>query len=367
VAPVGARHHLDVHHLGIAVSAPPDAPPDVAPHRPGRAPRPSLLRTSVYAASLALIIVAALVVPLPWVEYQPGRPVAIPPMIEIEGVEVTEIEGSTNLLTVFLRDATVVSAARVLLDPARELVPAARIAPEGLTPEFFEQQRSTFARTFEVAAAVGAEAAGIEVQVATQVRVVDVVAGSPADGALTSGDLLVEVDGEPLVDAAELRERTLSADAGDRLTLTVEHGGSQREVTVTLAAIDASGQVGLGVRAETTAVGLDLPFDVSLSDTRVGGPSAGMMTALTIYDLLAEEDLVAGREVHGTGSIGVSGRVGAVGGVPEKVRAAAAAGADLVLVPAAQLEEAERAAPEGVTVVGVATLDDAIEALRTAP
>jgi Lon-like protease len=91
------------------------------------------------------------------------------------------------------------------------------------------------------------------------------------------------------------------------------------------------------------------------------------MTALTIYDLLAEEDLVAGRDVHGTGSIGVSGRVGAVGGVPEKVRAAAAAGADLVLVPAAQLEEAERAAPEDVAVVGVATLDDAIEALRSTP
>jgi Lon-like protease len=68
--------------------------------------------------------------------------------------------------------------------------------------------------------------------------------------------------------------------------------------------------------------------------------------------------------VHGTGTVAVDGRVGPVGGVPEKVRSAAANGADLVLVPAEQLEAAELAAPEGFTVVGVATVDEAIVALR---
>jgi PDZ domain-containing protein len=50
--------------------------------------------------------------------------------------------------------------------------------------------------------------------------------------------------------------------------------------------------------------------------------------------------------------------------VPEKVRAAADHGADLVLVPESQLAAAQLAAPEGFEVIGVATIEDALEALR---
>jgi Lon-like protease len=66
----------------------------------------------------------------------------------------------------------------------------------------------------------------------------------------------------------------------------------------------------------------------------------------------------------GTGSLDADGQVGPVGGVPEKMRAAAAQGADLVLVPAVLLEDALAAAPDDLEVVGVETFEDALEALR---
>jgi Lon-like protease len=333
-------------------------------HRPGRAPRPSLARTVTYALSLAAIVAAFLTVPLPYVEFAPGRPAEIPPLIEVTGTEVTPIQGRTALLTVFLRDATPYAATRVWLDPARELSSAATVAPGGLTPEFFQRQQESFAEAFEVATAVGAVAAGVEVGFTTEVRVVDVLPDTPADGVLAVGDRLVAVDGQPLDDAAQLRELTQAAEDGDELTLTIEHAGRERDATVTLRPIGNDARVGLGVLAETATVGLDLPFEVALNSTRIGGPSAGMMTAVTIYDLLSEEDLIAGRTVLGTGTVTPSGRVGGVGGVPEKVRAAAEFGADVVLVPAVQLASAERAAPDGLEVIGVATVEDAIEALR---
>lgn len=333
-------------------------------HAPGRAPRPSMLRAVTYAVTLALVVWATIATPLPYVEYRPGRPSEIPPLIEVEGTDTTPINGSTALLTVFLRDATPYSGLRVLLDPARQLSPAATIAPNGLTPEFFEAQRDTFADAFQVATAVGARAAGVEVEITTEVRVVDVLEGSPADGVLAPGDRLVAADGRPLSDASQLQARTRGADDGDQLRLTIDHAGSERDVTVRLTTLGRTDQVGLGILAETATSGLDLPFEVSLSSTRIGGPSAGMMTAVTLFDLLSEEDLIAGRTILGTGTVGIDGRVGPVGGVPEKVRAAAAYGADLVLVPQAQLEAAQLAAPEGLTVVGVATVDDAIAALR---
>lgn len=335
------------------------------PHRPGRAPRPSLARTVTYALSLAAIVWAVVVVPLPYVEYAPGNPAEIPPLIEVSGTEVTPIDGETALLTVFLRDATPYSAARVFLDPARQLAPAANVAPGGLTPEFFAAQQESFEEAFDIAVAVGAQAAGVDVTFDTKVRVVDVLPDSPADGVLAPGDQLLAVEDEPLTDAADLQARTRAAEDGDELTLTVDHSGTEREVTVTLRPLGGTDQVGLGVLAETVPVGLELPFEVTLKSTRIGGPSAGMMTAVTIYDLLSEEDLIAGRTVLGTGALSASGRVTRVGGVPEKVRAAVAYGADLVLVPESQLEEAQRAAPEGFPVIGVTTVDEAIEALRT--
>jgi PDZ domain-containing protein len=85
-----------------------------------------------------------------------------------------------------------------------------------------------------------------------------------------------------------------------------------------------------------------------------------------VYDLLAAEDLLAGRRVAGTGTLDVDGVVGAVGGVPEKTLAAIAAGYDVLLVPEAETAIAERVASGRITVIGVATLADAIERLRPA-
>lgn len=337
------------------------------PHRPGRAPRRSRLRVAFYAASLALVVFAAGYSPLPYLRYVPGTPQELPELIEISGTETTPVEGRAALLTVLLDPVTPLEAIGVLLDPATSLTPIETVAPEGgLTPEFFAAQREQFSRTFAIAAAIGAEAAGVEVSVTTTVLIRGVAEGGPADGQLRAGDEVRSVDGEPISDATELQARTAGAEVGDELTLeVVAHDGDAREVTVTLDRVASTGDVGLGVVIETVSESLELPFDVALGDTRIGGPSAGLMTAVTVYDLLDDEDLIAGRTVVGTGTIGPTGQVGAVGGVAAKTRAAVAYGADVVLVPEVQLEEALLTSPpDDVTVVGVASFDDALAALR---
>jgi PDZ domain-containing protein len=120
----------------------------------------------------------------------------------------------------------------------------------------------------------------------------------------------------------------------------------------------------LGILVETTAEEPDLPFDATLEESGIVGPSAGLMLALTAADLLREEDLAAGRRIAGTGTIDLDGRVGPVGGVPQKARAAVAADVDLLLVPLGQLDQAAAAAEAGIEVVGVATFQDALDALR---
>ncbi len=336
-------------------------------HRTRR--RSRLLRSAFYSATVGILAAAAFAVPLPFIEFVPGTPTAIPPLVEIDGAETTELDGDTALLTILLRQQPTVPTIGALLDDGRALRPLSEVYPPGVDrDELREAERERFGRAFDIAAAVGAQAAGVETELVTEVAVMQVLADSPADGLLVPGDVIEEVDGDAVTAAEQVQEATRNADIGDELELRIRRNGQSRTVSAVLADVAGEGQAMLGVGLETAVNELRLPFDVQLSEgIRIGGPSAGMMVGLTVYDLLSEEDLLAGRTVVGTGTLDADGRVGPVGGVPEKMRAAAEYGADVVLVPAMQLDEARTGAPDGLTVIGVEDLDAALDALRQDP
>lgn len=323
-------------------------------------------RTWLGAASLALVVSAALTVPMPYVEYVPGGATPIAPLVEIGGVEVTELDGETALLTVRLTRQPLAQLLLVALDADRSVLPTARVYPSGVDrQDYLAQERERFSRQFDVAAAVGAQAAGFPLEVVTEVVVLEVLVDGPSDGRLAPGDTVIAVDGEPLTSGAALAARIESAEPGDTVTLRVRHAGTERDERITLRALEDGGPARIGVLVQTAIDALVLPFDIVLTPgIRIGGPSAGMMVGVTVYDLLAAEDLLAGRRVAGTGTLDIDGRVGEVGGVREKTLAAIDAGYDVLLVPAGAAAEAERFAEGRIRVVGVTTLAEALEALR---
>jgi putative serine protease PepD len=68
-------------------------------------------------------------------------------------------------------------------------------------------------------------------------RVAAVTAGSPAAAAgVEVGDVIVELDGEAISSADDLREAIDERDAGTKVSLTVERGGERVKVDATLAA-----------------------------------------------------------------------------------------------------------------------------------
>lgn len=324
-------------------------------------------RRLFYLGTVAVVLWAAVLVPLPYVEYLPGTPTPIEPLIAIEGAETTDLDGDTALLTVLLRQQPTLQALRAVVSDQRRLLPLATVFPPDVDRDaFFAREREVFGRQFEIAAVNGARAAGVETTILSEPVVVTVLPGSPAEGVLRPRDVILAVDGEPVVAAEEIQARTRAGEIGELLPLRVRRDGETIDTSVRLGELPGVDHPGIGISIETAVYDIELPFDVALaSDTRIGGPSAGLMVALTVYDLLSDEDLLAGRSVLGTGTIDADGRVGPVGGVPEKMLAAAAYGADVVLVPALQLDQALTTAPHDLTVVGVNTLDEAIEALRT--
>ena len=325
-----------------------------------------IARAAFYAATAAIVAWAAFVVPLPVVEYVPGTPTSIPSLIELDGIETYELDGDVKLLTVLLRQQPTMPALGAVLSRDRSLVRYDEVYPPGTDrSEVLRLERERFARQFDIAVAVGAAAAGVETELVTEVVVVQVLPGSPASGNLAPGDVVIAVDGEPLASAEQLQAISRTGQEGDELTLTVRHAGEQRQVTLSLATFGGVTEPRLGVAIQTAVDEARLPFEVSLREgTRIGGPSAGLMTAVTVYDLLTPDDLLRGRLIAGTGSLDADGRVGPVGGIPAKLRAAAAEEAELVLVPAVQLDLALDSAPDGLVVLGVDHLDEALELLN---
>jgi PDZ domain-containing protein len=109
----------------------------------------------------------------------------------------------------------------------------------------------------------------------------------------------------------------------------------------------------------------DLPVKVTIeTENNIGGPSAGLMFTLSIIDKLTREDLTGGRRIAGTGAIDLDGSVLPVGSVDEKLIAVHRLGVTTFLIPADNCDEVRGQVPDGVRLVKVAKLDDALRFLR---
>ncbi len=88
-----------------------------------------------------------------------------------------------------------------------------------------------------------------------------------------------------------------------------------------------------------------------------------MVFALGIYDKITAGEMLAGRDVAGTGTITPSGDVGAIGGIRQKLASAERAGASVFLVPSGNCADLAGVRTD-LTVVKVSTLNEAISQLR---
>lgn len=197
----------------------------------------------------------------------------------------------------------------------------------------------------------------------TTTLVVDEVSdGSPASKVLRKDDVLVAVDGRPISGAESLRAAIGTRRPGQPVRVTYRRAGRTATATVgTFTSTDGENRAAIGI---TVREEYEYPFEVTVETENVGGPSAGLMFALGIIELLTPGSLTEGVHVAGTGTIDDSGNVGPIGGIQQKLAGAKAAGATVFLVPAGNWEDAVEAKPEGLELYRVATLKEALSALE---
>lgn len=337
-------------------------------------------RRLFWPGSTLILVAATFLVRLPVFLERPREPLDLAEVVRVDAPVAEPVEGDFLLTAVNLRRASPADLVWGWLQEDTDLVPVSRLLPQG-TPDrtYFDTQREVFAQSADLAAAIGLQAAGYEVFLGAGARVEEVVPGSPADGRLEVGDVIVAVDGETVLTSLALVDLLADAEPGlpdgsgpaqpparpyRRRILTVLRGEEELSVVLTPRPVDRDAPQ-IGVRAETVDPRIELPLSVTVDAGRIGGPSAGLMVALTVYDLVDEVNLAAGRRIAGTGAIQPTGAVTKIGGLPQKIAGANKARASVFLVPDSQLEEALEALPRGssMQVVGVASFEDAVDAL----
>ncbi|MEX0834721.1 MAG: PDZ domain-containing protein [Nitriliruptor sp.] len=338
----------------------------------------ALVAVTIGVVAVAAAAVASGEVPCGIVSTQPACEVALVPgptedtigLVRIEGATTFPSTGELLLTTVAVRDGldlgTWWEARR---STTVDTVPRETIYPPDLDPTETAEQNALLMEDSQMTAALAAlSVAGYDVDGAATGAAVAAIESDAVTDALTVGDVITGVDGTEVRDAASLVDQVVASSPGDEATLQVRaEDGTTRSVDVTYGRNPADrtrAYIGVLLRTE-----LDLPVDISIDAGVIGGPSAGLMFALGVLDLLGDEDLTGGAIVAGTGTIDVDGRVGPVGGVRQKLVGATDRGgvsepAAVFLVPRANLAEARRA-PVGrdLLLVPIDDLSGALAAL----
>src|SRR5579875_3078510 len=312
------------------------------------------LTLAIAAVGAAGALIVAAVIPVPYVALLPGPTYNTlglldgKPVIQISGHRTFPAGGHLNMVTISYIGGpgasppfTIFAALAAWLTPHEAVVPQSELFPPGKTQQQVIQQ-DTEEMASSQQAATAAALCQLGIGFATIDTIASTVPGMPAARALRPGDVIKAVDGRPVTCRRSAAAMIGGLRAGQRLVLTVERKGGRVNVIESFR----------------------FPFTVKINVGNIGGPSAGLMFALGIIDKLTPANLAGGRFIAGTGEITVSGQVGPIGGIQQKMAAARAAGATIFLTPAANCPDTAGAVPPGLRLVKVSTLRGAIAALR---
>ncbi len=337
------------------------------------------------ASTLMLIalLCAGVLIKVPYAEMSPGPTVNTlgdhdgEPVLQISGHKTYPTTGNLNMTTVRVTGAdynmNLAEAVYGWLAHDNIVVPHETLYPDGKTEQQSSQENAEEFSESQESAKVAA-LRQLKLPVRSQVIVSTVFKGDPAEGKLHAGDVIKKVDGKSVKEMTDVAKLVTRRKPGDDVTFTVvpvkeaaaaEKAGKEptrtEDIRMTTKKADDGGRAVVGIQAGTDHT---FPFTIDIKLADVGGPSAGLMFALGIVDKLTPDDLTGGEFVAGTGTIDDKGKVGPIGGIEMKTVGARQKGAEYFLTPKGNCEAAAGDVPDGLTLVKVDTIADAVKSLK---
>lgn len=322
----------------------------------------NIVRVMIWSFVGLLVIAGAFILKLPLFTINPGPTPNAAELIKVEAPKTYPLKGSLHITTVQLYEADLIEAMRGWIDGDVDVVPRSAVYPKGKSREETDLELAAQMDESQYTASLSAMT---ELGYALEpdgALVRSIIKGSPAADHLNAGDAVVAVDGVAIRQTVDLINVMNSRPIGEEVTVTVLRDKNRHDFK--MKTVSSGGEQPRPVVGMNLLQNYRLPFPITIDDENIGGPSAGLVFALTIVDLLEPDDLTRGTVIAGTGEIYADGSVHPIGGVAQKIAAAERIHAKTFIVPADELDEARKALDSDMRLIGVRTLHEAVAALR---
>lgn len=333
-------------------------------------------RKKIPKSWLVVIIISLFITfyQLPYYVTTPGMAKSLSDVVQVEGG--FEESGEFMLTTIRMGKANLLQLGWAKVRDYHHIYPEEDIRPSGVTEtEFHERQLHMMDSSKEAAIAVAYQKANKFVEIKNNgIYVMDVMEGMPAAKQLEAGDRIYAINNIKIESADEFINIVGQKKIGDKVTLQIDRGNDMnKRVEVKLASFpNNEDKAGLGIRLVTDQSVVVKP-EVTIDTNEIGGPSAGLMFTLEIYNQLTKKDYTKGYKIAGTGTMNFNGEVGPIGGIEQKIVAADNAGADVFFAPNengkkdsdyANAVKTAKDIETDMKIVPVDTFDDALSFLK---
>ncbi|GAB6098490.1 protease DdcP [Halanaerocella petrolearia] len=325
-------------------------------------------RSFLIKVLIVLVVVGILAIyPSNYYLLSPGIAKSIEPMINIKA-DTYQQAGMVMLTAVSMKNASLLEYIYVkLFDPELVKLQSKNLLPPDMDmEEYFKFMQEVMKESQMKAKAVALKEVGYKTRVTGQgAKVTNILKKGNARGKLKKGDIIVAVDGQKVGLLTEVVNQIQNREIGDSVKITVRRDKKKETYTIKTKSLkENSDKPSIGVLITSHNRKYDFPMQIDIDAGKIGGPSAGSMFSLQIFNQLTKEDLTHGLEIAGTGTISLDGKVGRIDGVKQKIAAAKEEGAKIFFTPQANAKEAKKMSGQGIKIVPVKKFADIINYLK---
>ncbi|WEV60460.1 PDZ domain-containing protein [Streptococcaceae bacterium ESL0729] len=291
----------------------------------------SSIHVKIFLVGLLALIVMLVPIPGYYVEL-PGTTENLSSMVKIDGKSVDKADGSFNLTTVAIGRANLLSVIKsrftsfVSIYTSKELMGDSSDEDYNRMNLFYMEnaQNTAIYEAFKLAdKPFDLKYMGV--------YVLEVTDDSTFKNVLHVADTLTQVDGKNFESSKDLIAYVGQKSIGDQVEISFLDSGVDKKAEGKIIKL-SNGKNGIGISLVDKTEVKSSP-EVTINAGSIGGPSAGLMFTLEIYEQLTAEDLRHGQKIAGTGTIEHDGVVGRIGGIDKKIATASKNGAKIFFAP----------------------------------
>lgn len=323
----------------------------------------SFIKENYKSLIVLIIIFMVFTIELPYSIYTPGGSVNLNDRVEISNKE--KVEGSFNMAYVSMVKGTIPFLLLSKVFPDWDIVKKENITAEGESmDELMLRERLYLQESIDTAIINAYKQAGKEINIKSVINNVSYISEESKTD-LKIGDQIISVNGTNISSIAQLKEIVEKLEENEKVNLKIKRKDKEREAYATTYKIE--GITKIGISFVTTYDYETTPSVKIKSKSTEAGSSGGLMMSLTVYNGITNTDITKGKKIVGTGTIGIDGNVGEIGGVKYKLIGAVKNKADVFICPEENYAEALEVAKEkdyDIKIISVGTFEEALKKLE---